>query len=1133
LLLAVAATPAQEVLEPAGVLPVAHEVDVVVVGGSSGGVAAAVAAAKKGAKVFLAAPRPYLGEDLCATYRLWLEPGEEATTDLAREIFKAPPAAGPGLIGPGLPFQYAADLPSARPHRDTQPPALLRDGKWQSAPSQSVQYDGEVILSLDLGAAQTIAKVHLLAYQRPADFEVAQVALSTSNDQQTWRPLTVITNDQPGAGFEERALQLSAATAVKTRYLQLAVKKTAESRRVLLGEIVLEGETPSAKAAAPSPSPRPTTPMQVKRTLDQALIRAGVPFLYGSYATDLLRDAQGKPAGVVIVNRSGRQAVLAKVIVDATERALVARLARAQFTPYPPETHSFGRIVVGGKARRNDSLSLRSRPSPLAITDRKGDTFPVLEYQLDVQMRDGSFGAFAEAEQLARDWTWSPDAVDGSEVLFQVPPDALRGRQSQRGPWPGADNIPLACFQPAGIERVLVLSPCADVSREAAAALARPVNAMAVGARLGDAAVELARQQALLEGVHLPGAPATSPAHGEAREDHAVANYRASDRTVPAEVRGLPVFGEYDVVVVGGGTGGAPAGIGAGRQGAKTLLLEYLHGLGGVGTLGYISSYYHGNICGFTKEIDAGVAALGPEENRLASRSWNPEHKSEVYRRKLREAGVEIWYGALGAGAVVENHRVKGVIVATPHGRGVVLAKVVVDATGNADIAAAAGAPCRYTDDSDVAVQGTGLPARELGQKYTNTDYTFVDDTDIFDLWRVLVTAKAKFKAAYDLGQLIDTRERRQIVGDLTLSPMDMVLLRKHPDTIVIARSNFDTHGYIIHPMFMIRPPHREDIDVRVPYRCLLPRGLDGLLVTGLGISAHRDALPCIRMQADVQNQGYAAGVAAAMVAKQGRATRALDLKALQRHLVKIGNLPPSVLTETDSFPLPQAQVTQAVAALAHDYDNLETVLAQFDLAQPLLRAAYAQAPSDKTKLIYAHVLGMMGDATGAATLAQAVAAAAWDPGWRYTGMGQFGPSMSPLDSLLIALGRTQSPLALPPLLDKVRLLGPSAEFSHFRAVALALETLGDKTAAPALADLLRQPGLSGHAVTTIDAALQNNPPSGTDVSTRNQALTELYLARALYRCGDYQGLGKQILSQYTQDLHGHYARHAQAVLRH
>ncbi|MHC4494916.1 MAG: FAD-dependent oxidoreductase, partial [Planctomycetota bacterium] len=70
------ATQASIVNESARDIPVAYDVDVVVVGGSSGGVAAAVEAARKGEKVFLAAQRPYLGEDICATYRLWLEPGE-------------------------------------------------------------------------------------------------------------------------------------------------------------------------------------------------------------------------------------------------------------------------------------------------------------------------------------------------------------------------------------------------------------------------------------------------------------------------------------------------------------------------------------------------------------------------------------------------------------------------------------------------------------------------------------------------------------------------------------------------------------------------------------------------------------------------------------------------------------------------------------------------------------------------------------------------------------------------------------------------------------------------------------------------------------------------------------------------
>jgi heterodisulfide reductase subunit A-like polyferredoxin len=76
--------------ESARSIPIAYDVDVVVVGGSSAGVAAAVEAAKQGAKVFVAAPRPYLGEDICATYRLWLEADEEPGDPLAKELFAVP-----------------------------------------------------------------------------------------------------------------------------------------------------------------------------------------------------------------------------------------------------------------------------------------------------------------------------------------------------------------------------------------------------------------------------------------------------------------------------------------------------------------------------------------------------------------------------------------------------------------------------------------------------------------------------------------------------------------------------------------------------------------------------------------------------------------------------------------------------------------------------------------------------------------------------------------------------------------------------------------------------------------------------------------------------------------------------------
>ena len=339
-----------------------------------------------------------------------------------------------------------------------------------------------------------------------------------------------------------------------------------------------------------------------------------------------------------------------------------------------------------------------------------------------------------------------------------------------------------------------------------------------------------------------------------------LAGVRAAHKqaTIPQEARGLPVLGRYDVVVIGGGTSGVPAGIAAARQGAKTLVVENLHGLGGVGTMGAISTYYWGNRVGFTATVPGKSA-------------WVIEQKMEWWRSELLKAGGELWFGCIGCGALVDGGHVCGAVVVTPRGRGVVLAKAVVDATGNADIAAAAGADCVYTDESEFAMQGTGLPPRNLGATYANTDFDITDETDLLDVWHLFVYSKAKFPAAFDQGKLVDTRERRRIQGDHSLTILDEVNERTYPDTIEVAYSNYDTHGYTIDPYLLLEHPEKRGVHVNVPYRCCLPKGLEGILVGGLGLSAHRDALPLVRMQPDMQNLGYALGVAAATSAKSGR----------------------------------------------------------------------------------------------------------------------------------------------------------------------------------------------------------------------------------------------------------------------
>jgi hypothetical protein len=313
------AAPATRPLRESGrKIPVIHEVDVVVVGGTTGAVAAAVAAAEKGARVVLVAPKPYLGEDMCATMRLWLEQDEQPATPLAKKVFS----------------------------------------DW-------------------------------------------------------------------GAGI----------------------------------------------------SREPVRPLHVKKTLDEALLAAKVTFLYSAYATGVLRDARGRVAGVTINNRAGRQAIVAKVIIDGTGRAWVARMAGARFLNYPPGKQPFVRYVVGGAIRpggRELPLVYLGDGSTRVRGTSVAKPVPIVEYRLEIPMTDGSFASLAKAEQLGRDLTYDAGQKAAAEELFQVPPDPARTERTARGAWAGVDSLDPGVFRPAGVPYLYVLGGCAGVSREHAARLLRP-----------------------------------------------------------------------------------------------------------------------------------------------------------------------------------------------------------------------------------------------------------------------------------------------------------------------------------------------------------------------------------------------------------------------------------------------------------------------------------------------------------------------------------------------------------------------------------------------------------------------------------------------------------------------------------
>jgi hypothetical protein len=429
------------------------------------------------------------------------------------------------------------------------------------------------------------------------------------------------------------------------------------------------------------------------------------------------------------------------------------------------------------------------------------------------------------------------------------------------------------------------------------------------------------------------------------------------DRSAVSEApRRTPVAAEVDVLVAGGGPAGIAAALAAARSGARVLIAERHGMLGGVWTAGLLNPLFDHRRKGFiVEELVQRLQQAGAWKPWKAAFGWNC-FDVEVMKRTLEawcdELGVEFWYHCPVVDAVVVDGRVAGAVVEGKWGRRAVLAKVVIDASGDGDLAAHAGADFHHGRDLDGLCQPAtlmfeidGLPA-DFNQPDTNwlydgmrtaiasaglpyelpigrvnyapwiinlprpgagaVQHTHIYRLDARDTRAVSrATADARRLAHEAVAAMrhipglegvrltatacaLGVRECRRILGGHVLDLADLQAGRRFADAVTFGEFCVDIHE----PAPGAGVPsghHTPTKPYEIPYRCLLPREVDGLLVAGRCISGTHEAHASYRVTGTCMGMGQAAGVAAAWAAAEGTTPRAIDGVTLRKRLEGLG----------------------------------------------------------------------------------------------------------------------------------------------------------------------------------------------------------------------------------------------------
>ena len=377
--------------------------------------------------------------------------------------------------------------------------------------------------------------------------------------------------------------------------------------------------------------------------------------------------------------------------------------------------------------------------------------------------------------------------------------------------------------------------------------------------------------------------------------------------------RQLPVLTETDVLVVGGGSAGIVAAIAASRAGAKVTIVERYGHFGGLWTGGLVLTIL-GHIAQGPKQVCQGIGEemmrrLDKMDCAIINRKpgCNPIVDSEAVKylmvEMIEEANVQVFLHCWGVEAVTQDNSIHGAVFESKSGRQAILAKVVIDATGDGDIFAAAGAQFEHRSHNvglasrignldrvdETKTLETEKPKRlgsvtpVHGVNWVNLIGPEVDGLDLATLTRMEMNhrkyiwkkiQKIRNVPGYDKVYLMETapqlgvRITRILNGLKTVKVDDIKNFTRYPDVIGVGGAS-----------------HAEHAEWQIPYGALIPQNIDNVLAAGRCISCDLRMADLVRLIPNCFVTGHAAGVAAAVAVRDHCRPRDADITEIQKIL--------------------------------------------------------------------------------------------------------------------------------------------------------------------------------------------------------------------------------------------------------